>query len=357
MPSQAEALRELRASLRSAGYFRRPTFRILGELLFHLIVTGSGLAIFLWAAPSRWLQALGLVIVTVGSIGIGTNTHTSSHYATSDRRWINQALTFFGYPLCFGLSATHWWHKHVVRHHSGPNMKGIDGDSDLFPWFATTLEEVSQSCGLRRIYYRYLQGFVFPIAIGLTLIVQQAFGVAQLLRALRDPAQRRVEHWIDLCALLVHAAICCLIPVFFFPAVDVITFYLLRSVLNSYAMFVVFAPAHMPAAAARLSHDPQRLGQPLAHAATSLNFRAGRIGGLFFAGLEYQIEHHLVPDISHVYYPQVSVVVRKFCLQHSLPYRSYGLMHALWLSLLSIQRPRPVEDLKFLERLNPEKTG
>jgi linoleoyl-CoA desaturase len=309
------------------------------------------------SAPNWWLQIFGLTLVTVGSIGIGTNTHTSSHFATSERRWVNQALTFFGYPLCFGLSATHWWRKHVFRHHSGPNMKGIDGDFDLYPWFAGTIDEVRRSNGLRRIYYQHLQGFVFPFAIGLTLIVQQANGLSQLLRALGNAELRRWEHWVDMCALLAHAIICLVVPAFFFPARDVIAFYLVRNILNSYAMFMVFAPAHMPAAAARLNAEPSRLGEPLAHTSTTLNFKTGRTGAWICGGLQYQIEHHLVPDISHVHYRQVSTLVREFCRQQGLPYQCYGWGRAIALSLLSIRHPRPTEDLDSVERRQAERGG
>ena len=35
----------------------------------------------------------------------------------------------------------------------------------------------------------------------------------------------------------------------------------------------------------------------------SVNFRTGFIGRFVRSGLEYQIEHHLFPNLSHIYYP------------------------------------------------------
>ena len=284
--------------------------------------------------------------MALGSMGVGTNTHTSSHSATSNKTWINEFLTYFGYPLCFGLSATYWRYKHVLNHHSSPNMKGVDGDFDLLPWFAGTAEDIRRASGWRRIYYGRLQVFVFPIAVGLTLPAQQLTGAVHLIRILRDMKRRQFRHWIDLFSLLLHVAVCLVIPSAFFPVGNVIAFYIVRDVISSYAMFAIFAPAHMPAAAARVSKDPARMGQPLAQTLTTLNFKTGLIGKMMCSGLQYQIEHHLLPDISHVHYPQVSVFVEEFCRKHALPYRRYTWGKGIWLSLLSIETPSPIESIE-----------
>ncbi|MFN5135020.1 MAG: fatty acid desaturase, partial [Chitinophagaceae bacterium] len=37
-------------------------------------------------------------------------------------------------------------------------------------------------------------------------------------------------------------------------------------------------------------------------------------------GLNFQIEHHLFPRISHVHYPAISKIVEAKCKEHQLPY-------------------------------------
>ncbi len=37
-------------------------------------------------------------------------------------------------------------------------------------------------------------------------------------------------------------------------------------------------------------------------------------------GLNYQIEHHLFPRVSHVHYPTIAPVVRRFCEERGVPY-------------------------------------
>ncbi|CAB4060264.1 unnamed protein product [Lepeophtheirus salmonis] len=40
----------------------------------------------------------------------------------------------------------------------------------------------------------------------------------------------------------------------------------------------------------------------------------------FSVGLNYQIEHHLFPRISHCHYPKIAPVVRHFCEERNIPY-------------------------------------
>jgi len=151
------------------------------------------------------------LISTAAAMSVATNTHTSSHYATSARRWVNEFLTFFGYPLFLGLSACHWWRQHVVLHHPAPNVIGTDNDVDLEPWFARTRDEVERSTGLRRIYYEKLQWLVFPFAVAFIGFNMQASGWRALVAGLRGAGRSR-QHWIDLSAMLLHYVVWLAIP-------------------------------------------------------------------------------------------------------------------------------------------------
>jgi len=46
----------------------------------------------------------------------------------------------------------------------------------------------------------------------------------------------------------------------------------------------------------------------------------------YVGGLNYQVEHHLFPRISHVHYPQISKIVEDTCKQFNLPYNTFPTM-------------------------------
>ena len=42
-----------------------------------------------------------------------------------------------------------------------------------------------------------------------------------------------------------------------------------------------------------------------------------------FGGLNYQVEHHLFPNICHVHYKDISKIVKETAIEYNLPYYSY----------------------------------
>jgi linoleoyl-CoA desaturase len=337
-----QAISELRREFARRGWDRKATGRIVVELSIHVAIAAAGFAIFM-TSHSLAVRILGILISTFGCMGVGTNTHTSTHYGTSDKRWVNQALSYFGYPMFLGLSLTYWWNKHVVLHHPSPNVVGVDEDGDLLPWFAFTVDEIGASSGLRRFYYEHLQFWLFPFALAMNTFSIQVNGWKYLLAMLRDSKHRKSVHWIDLGADTMHYVMWIGVPLLFWPLPAVIAFYVLRNILLGYAMYAVLAPGHFPAEAQRSTDEVRREADFFTvQTAGTVSFRTGPIGRFLCSGLEYQVEHHLFPNASHVHYPEISVTVRELCAEHGLPYRSYSWGMALWKSWEVLRFPQQV---------------
>jgi fatty acid desaturase (delta-4 desaturase) len=65
--------------------------------------------------------------------------------------------------------------------------------------------------------------------------------------------------------------------------------------------------------------DPSFLRRQVATAANVCGAKLAFLNG----GLNYQIEHHLFPRISHAHYPTIAPVVRQFCEERGVPYVHY----------------------------------
>ena len=331
----------LRQELKQRGWDRKATGRVLFELVLHVGVALSGITLFI-ISDSIFVGACAMVLSTAGSMGVGTNSHTSSHYGTSNKKWANELLTFFGFPVVLGLSASYWRYMHVIRHHPAPNVIGMDMDHDLMPWFCLIEKEINELTGLRRFYHERLQWAVFPFALAVNGFTFQIAGWRYLLTVLRNPRQRKKLHWIDLGALLSHFVIWLAAPMILFSATDVLLFYLLRIGLMGYAMFAVLAPGHYPAEAVCLAKDHEEQDSLLRLTSTTLNFRTGFLGRFICSGLEYQIEHHLFPRLSHVHYRKMSNLLKEFCRRYGYPYRTLGWDQAVWRSLSVLGAPKVV---------------
>ena len=111
-----------------------------------------------------WLDGVGLVLVTLGHMGVGTSSHTSAHYAASRHPRVNEALTYFGYPFFLQVSATYWWDKHNVGHHPHANVLTVDPDVNPSPWLALTRFEIERQTGFQRWYYEH-QAITLPLPV------------------------------------------------------------------------------------------------------------------------------------------------------------------------------------------------
>jgi linoleoyl-CoA desaturase len=88
-------------------------------------------------------------------------------------------------------------------------------------------------------------------------------------------------------------------------------------------------------------------GWALHQAEASANFaRGSRLITWLVGGLNFQIEHHLFPRISHVNYPALSTLVEETCREFGVRYTAFtsfraGLVsHYRWLRRMGMAEPR-----------------
>lgn len=335
--NKAKAFREFRDTLAAEGFYECRTTRVILEMMLFVLLTFAGIWIVV-VFEFILLDALGMLLVAVGSMGVSTNTHMWSHGASSRNRKLSQFMTYFGYPFFLQLSAVYWRNKHIVVHHPNPNVIGVDDDATLAPFFSLTKEEAKKLSGLRSVIGRY-QGMIFPFAIVLNAFGVIITGWIYLIKKMWIARGSNPAHWLDLFFLTLHYIFWMVIPCFFFAVSDVLLFTLCRFSLISYGLFALFAPAHYPAEAVRL--DPNAMGSDRVYlqAATTVNFSTGWFGRLLCAGVDYQIEHHLFPSICHTRCRELSPLVQKYFEQQGYPYRTLGWWEAIVKSARIVASP------------------
>jgi linoleoyl-CoA desaturase len=66
---------------------------------------------------------------------------------------------------------------------------------------------------------------------------------------------------------------------------------------------------------------------------TTANFATGnKVISWLVGGLNYQIEHHLFPKISHVHYPEISKIIRDACREYGVQYIEHPKMRVALVS-------------------------
>lgn len=118
------------------------------------------------------------------------------------------------------------------------------------------------------------------------------------------------------------------LPLIFAPTVWWVTLigFVLMHLVAGLLLACVFQPAHvMPTTEFPLPDENGKMDNNWAihQLQTTTNYAPkSRWFGWFVGGLNFQIEHHLFPNICHVHYPQLSSIVRSTAEEFGLPYHS-----------------------------------
>ena len=79
---------------------------------------------------------------------------------------------------------------------------------------------------------------------------------------------------------------------------------------------------------------------------TTVDFaQKSRLLAWYLGGLNFQVEHHLFPTVSHVHYRRISPIVEDMCAQHGLPYNNNATLmdalrsHSRWLKRMGERPP------------------
>ncbi len=340
--------KSLTFEIKRRGLYGRDTRQVIIELLIHILISIVGIILFI-VFENTLARTASALLMASGLLGVGTHTHNSSHYASTEKNTLDDLLTYLGYSFILGFSALFWRYKHCIVHHSNPNILGVDEDIDLMPFFAVTETDAKNAKGLAKFYYSYIQPVIFPFMISLTAFNIQRQAWIFLIRALSDSKRRKMAHWIDLSCNILHIVAWIFIPMFFFSPLDVIAFYMLRNVLVGYALFFMLGSSHLPIEAACSVEEQQHAEFALKQTAATINIHTNRYGRFIMSGLDYQIEHHLFRGISYTRLPELSELVKEYCKYHNYPYHTLGFFEASWKTIAVFYTPKPVHtDLQKL---------
>ena len=311
-----------------------------------LILTTFALAyvaLVFWA--STWWQGLLLAVVLgVAMAGIGFNImHDGGHQAYSDRRWVNRLMAMT--LDLVGGSSYIWQWKHARFHHTWVNVAGHDSDIDLGVLGRLSPEQP------RRPWHRWQHIYLWPL-YAVTAIRWHFYGDFRdmLTGTIGARPFKRPRGW-DLAGFvlgkLTFFTLAFGLPLLFHSPGAVLLYYGVTAAVAGILLALVFQMAHvveeaafpLPDASGRQLDTPWAIHQM----ETTVDFaRGNRALSWLIGGLNFQIEHHLFPRISHVHYPAVARVVEQTCREFGVPYRehrSFGAgiaSHYRWLRRLGM---------------------
>jgi linoleoyl-CoA desaturase len=244
-----------------------------------------------------------------------------------------------------GGSSYVWAKKHNTIHHSYTNI--TDHDDDINFGFLARM-----SPHHKRLKFHRLQQFYLWVLYGLFPIKWQLYDNFRDLVTGRIGSHRfaRPTGW-DLVTFIVGKTVffslAFVVPALLHPLWIVLVFYLAMSIVEGLALSIVFQLAHCVEEAAfplpREGTGRMETAWAVHQVETTVDFARGNwLLSWFIGGLNFQIEHHLFPQICHVRYPALSKLVEQTCREFGLRYVAHKTLlagvasHFRWLRRMGV---------------------
>ena len=273
--------------------------------------------------PMPWWALIGLAVLTgVGMAGVGMNVmHDALHGATSRHPWVNELLGGSIYLL--GSDAFVWKFLHNEAHHTHTNVLPEDQDINV-----PVLMRFSEHARLRWVHrWQHVHAFFF---YGLFTMAKFVGDYYSLHRAARHPKHRDRNYPLAYLGMtgvkLLHLFVFIGLPLLVtsFTWWQVLLGFVLMHVTASVIMGVVFQLAHVVEGAEQPAPNAEGIiaSDWTEHELrTTADFAPGnKLVTWFTGGLNYQIEHHLFPYVSHLHYPAIAPIVQRTAEEFGLPY-------------------------------------
>lgn len=322
---QLELRRRVAEYFRTTGRRQRDCWQMYLKTAILIACLAVSYLLLVFAANAWWQGVPLAVLLGFVAAGIGFNIqHDGGHHAYSDHRSINKLMAM---TLDMMGGSSYFWHwKHVVIHHTYVNVTGHDSDLNLGILGRVTPHQT------RLAFHRWQHLYLWPF-YGVLAVKWQLVDDFRRLIAGRIGSHRvrRPTGW-DLVLLVAGKATFFAwafgVPLLFHPVSTVLVHYGIAALVLGTALAVVFQVAHcveeaafpLPFAGTRRVERAWAIHQ----AETTVDFaRPSRLVAWLLGGLNFQIEHHLFPRISHVNYPAISKLVEQTCRDFGVTYREH----------------------------------
>ena len=276
---------------------------------FALLITSAAI---LMVFDSLWVQMANAALMAVAFSDFAFLGHDAGHRQVFRSVRRNDMLMMLA-ALVTGMAPS-WWRDKHIKHHVSPNQIGHDTDIEITV-FAFTREQALESWGVTRFFIRHQAFWFYPILMLSSYSLLFA-GIVFLARP------KVVKHPVLEPIVVATAIAAYLALVFtFLPFWHGVLFIVVHRALTGLHVGSVFAPNHkgMPILGPDtvLDHLRQQV-------LTSRNVLPNLVVDYMYGGLNYQIEHHLFPNMPRNRLKNARPVIRAFCADHGVTYHETG---------------------------------
>ncbi len=279
----------------------------------------------LFLNPGWGVSLLLWIIMGIAVAGLGMSVmHDANHGAYSSNQVVNWCMAHV--LNIMGGSTINWKLQHNILHHTYTNITGMDDDIASKPVLRLSPHSP------QRPAHRYQWWHAFLLYSLTTLYWVTAKDFIQWVRY-RDnkvnAAPVGAYRWMLVRLIigkLLYFSIFLIMPTLFFdiPFLHVITGFLAMHFIAGLILTVIFQLAHSLEGTSHPLPNSQGVIEndwAIHQMNTTMNFSPhNKWLSWYVGGLNFQVEHHLFPRISHVHYPAIAPIVQATAAEFKIPY-------------------------------------
>jgi len=306
---------ELKQLVKQEGLLDKQPVYYTYKILLTLCLLAASLSILV-VVDNLWLQLLNAAFFAVVFTQIGLVAHDAGHLqifrSASRSSIILLPVIFF---IALDLS---WWLEKHNRHHRNPNHIDLDWDINL-PIIGFTRKQVLAKRGLYRFIAKYQAYFIF-FAQFLEAFSARLDSIKYLIHG------KKVRYLaIESLLMAAHFAVYLALLFYFLSAWHAILFIIVHQGIFGFYLSMIFATNHK---GMQIIYEGNRLGFIREQVVTARDVKSNFIISFLYGGLEYQIEHHLFPNMPRNNLRKAKKIVKPFCEERGIPYCEAGIFES-----------------------------
>jgi linoleoyl-CoA desaturase len=316
------------------NYSKSGGSQILTKAIIMLSIYFIPYFIILFAGLNNIQNLILCVVMGIGVAGTGMSVmHDAIHGSFSENKLMNK---IFGASIYFlGGNAYNWEVQHNQLHHTYTNIHDLDEDITGKFLLRLNVEEK------KKPIHRFQHAYAFLLYSLMTIsFLWKDFKEIKLFNSLAKDGIVKSFPTKEL-IILIATKILYIVFIMVIPmSVLHIGFgtwflgFIAMHMTSGLILSTIFQLAHVVEDAAQPIPDENSCVQnawAVHQLRTTANFSGkSELLSWYIGGLDYQIEHHLFPKISHIYYKDLSKIVAETAKEFNLMYNSKGsFMNAL----------------------------
>ncbi|RZK19321.1 MAG: acyl-CoA desaturase [Pedobacter sp.] len=294
---------------------------------FGFVISALGIYVFLVFTNQHWVVSIFLCTLFGANLAaIGFNVmHEGGHGSFSRYKWINAVSA---YTLNIMGGTIHFWkQKHNIDHHTYTNLDGKDHDIDIK---FMRMHNDQQ----KKPYHRF-QHYYWVLLYGISYLAWVLFQDFEKYFSRRmGHGSKKLhfsisEHAIFWSTKVVYIGVYLVLPIMMLGLAKALIGFLIAAVVCGFTLSIVFQLAHVVQGTSFPKPSQGKIDSEWAihQISSTANFSTkSRLAYFFLGGLNFQVEHHLFPNISHIHYPKINEFVKETCREFEISYLEHKTM-------------------------------